>query len=652
MEDSPLWEPVAQKISDSIRDFMGKVANIWDEIGSPLETKEIHLKQVFEHFEDLQSAMLAEMEERRALLAKEVDQLMNEAITLQKDLQIEVKVDGYENLSLYEIRTKIDHHLQRLRSVKQQRLNSTEELLKKELDICKALGSEPIGMMAKIPSETELKSFKLYVDKIEAEKTRMEETFKDAQSGIIAIMDELRLTPENSFESQVYNRGNFIYNTVNIAKLRDFYDNLKKKLFNAKQEAAEKREQLKDLWKYLEDPTENCQEFLDRHKGYSLVTLKAFDDEIKRCKQKRSENVAKYVVNLRSQIEALWNQCQIGDEERRAFKPLIYQTFTEDLLILHELEVETLRKYYEDNRAIFELLEERDNMWQQIENLEQRANDPNRYQNRGGQLLAEEKERKVIQKKLPKIEKELEGLLEDYQSKNGKPFTTHGVPLAETLKRSWAEYIAAKQTMITARKQAKDHPTTIKKTPLSVSKRTPSAMSIRRPSPANSTQRKQQSDLTPSNPSRKRGHRSSESKKMTVSASKIKRGRVSRRIFTRGDKSILNDNENRTISQIASSSSASMSGYDEFQGHLMDKEELRSSILPRTVLKTSNLQASTSTRIKTPMKPTRKHVKTLSTPRRASPNILPSTPRSASRSPKTTTTSRLAPAPGTLPFIF
>ncbi|XP_046429441.1 protein regulator of cytokinesis 1-like isoform X4 [Neodiprion fabricii] len=588
MEDSPLWEPVAQKISESIRDFMAKVTNIWDEMGSPLETKEIYLKQVFDHVEDLKNAMLGEMQERRSSLAQEVDRLMSEAVSLKKDLQIEVRVDGYENLSLYDIRTKIQHHLQRLRSVKQQRLNSTKELLKKELDVCKVLGSEPIGMVTEIPSETELKSFKLYLDRIEAEK----------------------------------------------------------------QEAEEKREQLQDLWKYLEEPSEKCQEFLDRNKGYTVITLKAFDDEIKRCKQKRSENIAEYVVKLRCQIEALWDQCQIGDEERRAFKPFTYQTFTEDLLILHEIEAETLRKYYEDNRVIFELLEERDNMWQQIANLEQRANDPNRYQNRGGQLLAEEKERKVIQKKLPKIEKELEGLLEDYQSKNGKPFTTHGVPLAEALKRSWAEYIAAKQTMSIARKQARDHPTTIKKTPLSVSKRTPSAMSIRRPSPANSTQRKQQGDLTPFNPSRKRGYRSSDSNKKTVSASKIKRGRVSRRIFPRGDKSVLKDNENRAINQTPSTSGTSMSGYDEFQDHLMDKEELRSSILPRTVLKSSNLQASTSTRIKTPMKPTRKHVKTIGTLRRASPNKLLSTPRSASRSPKTTSTSRLAPAPGTLPFIF
>ncbi|XP_046735581.1 uncharacterized protein LOC124405031 [Diprion similis] len=102
-------------------------------------------------------------------------------------------------------------------------------------------------MVAKIPSENELKKFKLYLEKIEAEKTRMEGTFKEAQSGIIAIMDELGLSPENGFESQVYTGENFIYNSVNMAKLSEFYDNLKKTLVNAKQAAADKREQSKNL---------------------------------------------------------------------------------------------------------------------------------------------------------------------------------------------------------------------------------------------------------------------------------------------------------------------------------------------------------------------------------------------------------------------
>ena len=44
--------------------------------------------------------------------------------------------------------------------------------------------------------------------------------------------------------------------------------------------------------------------------------------------------------------------------------------------------------------------------------LETRAHDINRYANRGGKLLQEEKERKKIHRQLPKIEEELFSAIE------------------------------------------------------------------------------------------------------------------------------------------------------------------------------------------------------------------------------------------------
>lgn len=48
---------------------------------------------------------------------------------------------------------------------------------------------------------------------------------------------------------------------------------------------------------------------------------------------------------------------------------------------------------------IYRRIEDRDNLWNKMIMMQEQANDPNRFwQNRGGQLLKEEKERKVIQK--------------------------------------------------------------------------------------------------------------------------------------------------------------------------------------------------------------------------------------------------------------
>lgn len=89
-------------------------------------------------------------------------------------------------------------------------------------------------------------------------------------------MDELHLSPSVDFENIIYNKGeNFIFNNTNMTMLKELQDRLKQQIEEAKQEASEKKELLQDLWKYLEEPIEKCQRFLDTYTGYNLVTLKA-----------------------------------------------------------------------------------------------------------------------------------------------------------------------------------------------------------------------------------------------------------------------------------------------------------------------------------------------------------------------------------------
>lgn len=58
--------------------------------------------------------------------------------------------------------------------------------------------------------------------------------------------------------------------------------------------------------------------------------------------------------------------------------------------------------------------------------LEENVTCPNRYNNRGGQLLQEEKERNKLAKNIPIIEAELMGFVEQYKLRTGAPFFTFG----------------------------------------------------------------------------------------------------------------------------------------------------------------------------------------------------------------------------------
>ncbi|XP_046598556.1 protein regulator of cytokinesis 1 [Neodiprion lecontei] len=364
MADLRLWELKEQMIYGSIKDFMAEIASIND------VRQEMNLRQFFGCIQDMGCCALAEIEQRRIRLAKEVHNMRNETLKLGKDLKFEIKNGEYKNLSLYGKRVRLREQLESLKSDQQKKLDAKKELLEKEKEICKVLGSKPIGMAAVIPTETDLTSFRLYLAGIEAEK----------------------------------------------------------------QEAEKKRNQLKVLWNYLDVPAKQRDEFLDRNKRYTASTRKAIEDEIKRCEQQKSEIIASNVSDLRSQIEVLWKLCHFEEEDREAFKPFHDQTFTEDLLMLHEEELQRLHKYYETNRKLFQLAEEQDERNQELIDLEQRAESPDRYYTRRDERDENEQRIEDIQQELLNIENQLKFLVDDYETKNGGPCTRVGIKLVKALR--------------------------------------------------------------------------------------------------------------------------------------------------------------------------------------------------------------------------
>lgn len=137
-------------------------------------------------------------------------------------------------------------------------------------------------------------------------------------------------------------------------------------------------------------------------------------------------------------------KCHCTNKEKLDFGFFDTVCYTEDLLDLHETEIKKWRKYYEENkyvltlsksskvayeiifRELLLLLEKHHKLWSKMIKLEENACGPNRYNNRGGQLLKEEKERNKLAKKIPTLEAELKFLAENYESRHGSPFLTHG----------------------------------------------------------------------------------------------------------------------------------------------------------------------------------------------------------------------------------
>ncbi|XP_051159934.1 protein regulator of cytokinesis 1-like [Leptopilina boulardi] len=661
--DDTLQSMAVENISSTIKTDLNRLYNIWKDIGLNDETRTLYCQEVHKHIKELMSEMIFELEEKKNSLLQGVQNLMELANTLAKELQMD-DIPGtnpdYEHLPLIEIQEKLRTQVHELQRMKDSRLEYLKELRLREEVVCKKLGTKPIGLSKEMPSEEDLKQFDDYLEIQEREKIRLDALFKDLRRAIMKLMDELQISPSLDFERIVCNDyENFIYTVENMTKLKEVRNDLKAQVEDAKQQIIEKKNELQALWNYLDEPDEYRESFLLKYPGHTVTTISAFNAEIKRCKDKRCENIGKYILKVREELEVLWDLCQFS-ESQRCFLPFYSQTYTEDLLTLHELEAEKLRKFYKSNKKIFDLLEERENLWEKMKELDQRANDPDRFHNRGGQLLAEEKERKNTTKKLPKIEEQLLQATKEYELECGKMFKIKGVSVNEYLDQSKADYEKEKENVKIARKQAKDKSANKsgKKTPLSTSKRTPIGMSIHVRTPTvTGAKRKLPYDSSPNSTTlSKKRNMSGEKNRTAVISTKARRsGRISK-------KNLLSINKTNTPksgkkqklkADGCNKANLSISSYGKFQEHLEQREELRSSILSEQLLEHAfDRGTNIKTPVRTPARPLRKNLLSVNNAQ-LTPRSVASTSRTLTpRTPRVMHTPRLATVPNNKHCIF
>ena len=78
--------------------------------------------------------------------------------------------------------------------------------------------------------------------------------------------------------------------------------------------------------------------------------------------------------------------------------------FDDDALSAHESELDRMRGFYADNAAVFKLVSKREKLWKQWLDFESKAGDPSRlFNDRGGKLQKELKQRNTVSKELPKV---------------------------------------------------------------------------------------------------------------------------------------------------------------------------------------------------------------------------------------------------------
>lgn len=412
------------------------LTQLWTELFEQNIGRE-HIKKLLDHTNAFFSDIIVETEERKVTILERIESLKEEKENLKRLLKEDINEVPDNEVPLHTLQMQIDESLKELREKLRRRHEQIQSFLSEQETLCVELSEAPRVLYSDpLPSQAEMNEFADHLERLRDLKFKRLEEIVEHREEIKRLMRKLEISVLDEHDDHLINSNNMKPTKSNIKKLKDVLELFQSQFNTMRFQIEDMRKRLGSLWKYLEVTVEQQKKF-DKYQDITQTTYDKLHFEVERCEQIKKENIRVFIERVRAEIEEYWDKCLKSEAERLRFPQFNGNIFNEDVLELHEDELRDLKSFYENNEQIFKLIEERQDLWSQMEILQNKEQDPKRYANRGGQLLKEEKERKMITIKLPKIELKLVELADLFEQEYKRPFTIHGVSIKDVIEQDY-----------------------------------------------------------------------------------------------------------------------------------------------------------------------------------------------------------------------
>ncbi|XP_029000842.1 protein regulator of cytokinesis 1b isoform X2 [Betta splendens] len=413
--------------------------DIWEEIGIPEDQRLQRTNVVKSHIKTLLEMMIKEEESLKNRLLNSIQTCRAEMEKLCLELQRPVFEDE-EGISMLQQEKNIRTQVEALLKEKTRRMQQLKSLKEQDQDLCDILCSMQYGIASdSVPSLEQLENFQQHISNQKAEKERRYVEFTDIKKQIIVYMEELEHIPESSFEKDVVceDEDSFCLSRDNITSLKLLLCQLEERKAENEATCESHREKIQQLWDRLQVPQEEREAFNEHMVTSRKRNLEALQAEVQRLEELKLSNIRSVVDAIRSEIAVFWEKCFFSIDQRQDFAPYFSEDFTEELLSLHDVEIQHLKQHYQDHKELFEGIHQWEESWRLFQDLEKKASDPARFTNRGGNLLKEEKQRSELHKSLPKLEKKLKAQIDEWEGEQGQEFLVNGQKFLQYVEQQW-----------------------------------------------------------------------------------------------------------------------------------------------------------------------------------------------------------------------
>ncbi|XP_026123772.1 protein regulator of cytokinesis 1-like isoform X1 [Carassius auratus] len=421
--------------------------DIWEEIGIPEDQRLERTNVVKNHVKSLLDMMIAEEESLRKRLTTSIEKCQNDLSKLCLELQLPPFQEDRSGTMLQQEKD-LRTHLEVMLKEKNERMQALKVLTEQDQDLCDLLCFQPFSISAdSVPSLDELEHFRQHISSLTAEKEQRRKEFVTLKKRIILCMDDLDHLPETSFEKDVVceDEDNFCLSKENLDSLKVLLHQLESRKAENERVCGSYREKIHELWERLQTPQEERDAMCEHMTLSKQRNMEALQAEVERLEELKLKNIQNVTEAIRNEIAVFWDKCFYSTDQRQAFVPYYEEDFSEELLSLHDAEILRLKQYYEDHKDLFEGVHKWEESWRLFLELEEKAKDPTRFTNRGGNLLKEEKQRADLVKGLPKLEKKLKAEIEQWEHEQNREFLVNGQKFMQFVTDQWETYRLEKE---------------------------------------------------------------------------------------------------------------------------------------------------------------------------------------------------------------
>lgn len=417
---------------------MTEICSIWVEIGVPRSRRIERIDEIAELTEEevigSLAAVISQEEATLIGLRKYKIDTIREISKMLNDLKLP-PYEVPEGYSLCNLVKKLHFKCKELSKVKDERMEKWAEFISTKTALCARMACEnkPVKTATDIPSEEEISELQSLVLDLTQMKNQRAKQFEAYRVKLSKLFVDTEYEASNDLEKAIFELNKeFTLSESNLNAMEALVKKLTESLATNQQTLEKMLDKLESLWNKLSVELADQNSVRKIAKNCKPSTLQILSKEIAHLEEIKRQNISMFIQKIRPEIEEWWEKCCESEQDMADFTEKYFENdeHTESLLDIHEEELERLKSMYKENEEIYVKLAKWRNYWIRLRELEAKSKDPSRFNNRGGALLQEEKERKQLEKGIPKLQNEIRQSASKWSTLHqDRVFTIYGTPI-------------------------------------------------------------------------------------------------------------------------------------------------------------------------------------------------------------------------------